>query len=144
MLLLALIFFAFTAVGVVRAGTIVDSGDVIITAQVGVINPGGGGATGDDGDTGGGGGGITGSVGFIIFPKIIETLKPFPDIVFGPVPKFCSRRADLNCDGAVNIIDFSILIYWFDRLPVPERVDLNRDGKVDIADFSVMAFYWTN
>lgn len=53
------------------------------------------------------------------------------------------RIADLNCDGKVNLVDFSILAYWYKKTPVPEKVDLNNDGKVTLVDFSIMAYYWT-
>ena len=52
-------------------------------------------------------------------------------------------KGDLNNDGRVNLVDFSILIYWFDRPDVPVRVDLNGDGKSGFVDFSIMAYYWT-
>lgn len=49
--------------------------------------------------------------------------------------------ADLNCDGRVNIIDFSILMYyWGTSSPI---ADINGDGKVNITDFSIMMAYWT-
>lgn len=82
----------------------------------------------------------TGSGGKIIIPPIIE-LPPFLPPISIEKPRFC-RIADLNCDTAVNLIDFSILIYWFDRSDPPRHVDLRKDGKIDIRDFSVMAFYW--
>jgi hypothetical protein len=56
------------------------------------------------------------------------------------------RIADLNCDGHVNIVDFSILAYWYRRAlsaDAAKTVDLNHDGKVDLIDFSIMAYYWT-
>jgi hypothetical protein len=51
---------------------------------------------------------------------------------------------DLNCDGKVNLIDFSIMAYWYKKgtLP-PSNVDLNGDGKITLVDFSIMAYYWT-
>lgn len=55
----------------------------------------------------------------------------------------CPLKADLNNDCAVNLVDFSILIYWFDRPNVPGKVDLNPDGVADLIDFSIMAYYWT-
>ncbi|MCH7828250.1 hypothetical protein IH982_00030 [Patescibacteria group bacterium] len=58
-------------------------------------------------------------------------------------PIVCPFGGDLNGDCLVNLIDFSILIFWFDRPNVPSRVDLNGDGKADLVDFSIMAFYWT-
>ncbi len=51
--------------------------------------------------------------------------------------------ADLNQDGYVNIVDFSILAFWYKKQSPPEYVDLNKDGIVTIVDFSIMAFYWT-
>ena len=54
-----------------------------------------------------------------------------------------SIRADLNCDGRVNLIDFSIMAYWYKRANSPKRIDLNGDRKVDLIDFSILAFYWT-
>lgn len=59
-----------------------------------------------------------------------------------PLTSFCHTVADLNCDGYVDIVDFSIMYYWFDKTNPPPRVDLLRDGTVDLADFSVMAYYW--
>ncbi|MFA6512224.1 MAG: dockerin type I repeat-containing protein [Patescibacteria group bacterium] len=53
-------------------------------------------------------------------------------------------RGDLNCDGSVNLVDFSILLfYWQQTHPANERADINDDGIVNIVDFSIMLFYWT-
>lgn len=63
-----------------------------------------------------------------------------------PIPT-CSR-ADLNCDGRVNLVDFSIAAFWYKRALsatfIPIEVErLNGDGKIDLVDFSIMAYYWT-
>lgn len=58
----------------------------------------------------------------------------------------CQQKADLNGDCRVNLVDFSILSYWYKRTLTAEvmnLVDLNFDKKVSIVDFSIMAFYWT-
>lgn len=52
-------------------------------------------------------------------------------------------KGDLNGDGRVNLVDFSIAAYWYKRSSPPPSVDLNSDGKVDLVDFSIMAYYWT-
>jgi hypothetical protein len=57
-------------------------------------------------------------------------------------------KADLNCDGKVNLIDFSIAAYWYKRqlsenFKLIEKSRLNSDGKIDLIDFSIMAYYWT-
>jgi len=49
--------------------------------------------------------------------------------------------ADLNQDGKVNLIDFSVLLYWWGK--ENPSVDLNQDGLVDLPDFSIMLYYWT-
>jgi hypothetical protein len=49
--------------------------------------------------------------------------------------------ADLNQDGRVNLVDFSILLYfWGSNNPC---ADQNQDGKVNLVDFSIMMYYWT-
>jgi hypothetical protein len=50
---------------------------------------------------------------------------------------------DLNCDKNVNIVDFSVLAYWYHRNSFPKDIDLNNDGKIDLVDFSIMAYHWT-
>lgn len=55
-----------------------------------------------------------------------------------------SPRADLNCDGKVNLADFSILMYyWNSRLP-NIRADINKDGIVNLIDFSILLYFWSN
>lgn len=49
--------------------------------------------------------------------------------------------ADLNCDGFVNLVDFSILLYnWGTD---DDNADINDDGIVGLPDFSIMMYYWT-
>lgn len=57
-------------------------------------------------------------------------------------------KGDLNKDGRVNLLDFSIGAYWYkSRLSTAfkaiEIERLNGDGRMDLLDFSIMAFYWT-
>ncbi len=61
-------------------------------------------------------------------------------------PKPCDgkRPGDLNCDGKVNLVDFSILLfYWKKRDPANVRADINADGIVNIRDLSILLFWWT-
>jgi len=54
------------------------------------------------------------------------------------------KIADLNCDGFVNLTDFSILMfYWNQSYPSNPRADINGDDYVDLIDFSIMLYYWT-
>jgi len=53
--------------------------------------------------------------------------------------------SDLNKDGKVNLIDFSILLFWWnsDGGESDPPADINQDGKVSLTDFSIMIFNWT-
>lgn len=51
-------------------------------------------------------------------------------------------RCDLNDDHKVNLIDFSILLFYWLRSDYIEG-DFNLDNIVDIKDFSIMAYNWT-
>ena len=64
--------------------------------------------------------------------------KPKPT----PTPEV-RKRVDFNHDGRVDFIDFSILLYYFDKhgsTIVP--FDLNSDGVVDVVDVSIFMYYW--
>ncbi len=50
-------------------------------------------------------------------------------------------RADFNKDGKTNLIDFSIMLYWWGKYN--PCVDQNKDGIVNLPDFSIMMYYWT-
>ncbi len=56
-------------------------------------------------------------------------------------PEFPYLTTDLNKDGKVDIVDFSILLYWWGE-DNPD-VDLNENGIVDLPDFSILMYYWT-
>ncbi len=57
-----------------------------------------------------------------------------------PNPNF-KNRADLNKDGKVNLVDFSILLFnWKTSDAV---ADINQDGNVNLTDFSIMLSNWT-
>ena len=52
-----------------------------------------------------------------------------------------SFLADVNTDKRVNLVDFSILLfYWGTGTPI---ADLNQDKKVNLTDVSILLFYWT-
>lgn len=53
------------------------------------------------------------------------------------------KSCDLNGDTRVNLLDFSIMAYWYKRTGFPVKVDLTSDGKVDLSDVSVLAYCWT-
>jgi len=55
------------------------------------------------------------------------------------------RSSDLNRDGKVNLIDFSILLFHWNTNGGNSNppADINGDGKVSLTDFSIMIFNWT-
>jgi hypothetical protein len=55
----------------------------------------------------------------------------------------CPQKADVDTNCHVDLVDFSILAYWYHRAGFSAKYDLNGDGKIDLVDFSIMAYYWT-
>ena len=111
----ALVFFGSQSSGASRQFTATGTG--------------GGGGNGGGGNGGGGGGGGGGGSGS--GSGISTTTSSF-------------LRADLNGDGKVDAIDFSILLAFWNTSP-PFRnplVDINKDGKVNSTDFSILLYEW--
>lgn len=54
-------------------------------------------------------------------------------------------NADLNRDGRINLIDFSILLFWWntDGGNSDPSADINGDARVNLTDFSILLFNWT-
>lgn len=54
-------------------------------------------------------------------------------------------NADLNRDGRVNLVDFSILLFWWNSAggDSDPPADINGDGRVNLVDFSILLFNWT-
>ena len=50
---------------------------------------------------------------------------------------------DCNVDGRINLVDFSVLAFWYKKPNPPKCVDTNKDGIVNLTDFSILAYYWT-
>lgn len=60
----------------------------------------------------------------------------------------CPAFGDMNQDCRVNLVDFSIVAFYYER-PLDnagknkEITYLNGDGIVNLTDFSLLAYYWT-
>lgn len=54
-------------------------------------------------------------------------------------------NSDLNRDGKVNLVDFSILLFHWNTNggSSDPPADINQDGRVTLTDFSIMIFNWT-
>ncbi len=56
------------------------------------------------------------------------------------VDELCPR-ADFNKDGRTNLVDFSIMLYWWGKANA--CIDQNKDGIVNLPDFSILMYWWT-
>lgn len=56
-----------------------------------------------------------------------------------------SLPSDLNRDSLINLIDFSILIFWWNTAGGNSNppADINANGRVGLEDFSILLFNWT-
>jgi len=65
--------------------------------------------------------------------------------IFVGVEGRATQPSDLNRDGRVNLVDFSILIFWWgtDGGNSNPPADINRNGRVGLEDFSILLFNWT-
>ena len=60
-----------------------------------------------------------------------------------PAP-VCNHPPDVNKDGRIDLIDFSIMAFWWKRdIGTDNASDLNCDSRVDLVDFSILAYHWT-
>jgi hypothetical protein len=59
------------------------------------------------------------------------------------LPSKILRICDFSGDNRCNIVDLSILLYWAEQpMPQAARYDLNNDGVIDVVDISVLFYYW--
>jgi len=63
--------------------------------------------------------------------------------VFVPLPEKVLLKGDANGDRKINLVDFSVAAYWYNRPSPPKNIDLNGDGRVTLIDFSILAYNWT-
>ncbi len=58
-------------------------------------------------------------------------------------PDICVYGIDITNDCLVNLIDFQAARWIYIFNPASLRFDLDDNKKIDIVDFSIMAYYWT-
>ncbi len=80
--------------------------------------------------------------------KVSAQTDPVPFVVSTEnkaKPTGCAASVgDINCDNKVNLVDFSVMAFWYKKGGTPPaNVDLNNDGKINIVDFSILAYHWT-
>lgn len=78
-------------------------------------------------------------------PGFVQPPRP-PYIPAGVSEKVrtCLEMADFNQDGTIGLIDFSIILFYFNK-PATQitKHDINGDGVVDIVDVSVLFYCWS-
>ena len=84
----------------------------------------------------------------------VATLEPPISVIVGaggfsigptrqPLPPRILSVCDFNSDNRCNIIDFSIMLYHFNKpVGIASRYDLNKDGRLDIVDVSILLYHW--
>ncbi len=84
---------------------------------------------------------------FISGTGALKTESPYGTVLslFVGVEGKATSNADLNRDGKVNLIDFSILVFWWGTPGGNSNppADINQNGKVGLEDFSILLFNWT-
>jgi cysteine-rich repeat protein len=84
---------------------------------------------------------------FISSTGTIRTESPYGTALslFVGVEGRATSNADLNRDGKVNLIDFSILVFWWGTAGGSSNppADINQNSKVGLEDFSILLFNWT-
>ncbi|MFM2374072.1 MAG: hypothetical protein RLZZ234_67, partial [Candidatus Parcubacteria bacterium] len=83
--------------------------------------------------------GVSGTV------KRESTFSALQSFGVGTEAKPVAGSSDLNRDGKVNLIDFSILIFWWGTNGGNSNppADINQNAKVGLEDFSILLFNWT-
>jgi hypothetical protein len=74
-----------------------------------------------------------------LFAPILKN-KIISNLIQKTIPK--KIRGDIDNNNKINLVDFSIMAYWYKKPFPPLILDLNQDNKIDLTDFSILAYYW--
>lgn len=58
-------------------------------------------------------------------------------------PEQLQSCVNINKDNKIDLVDFSILLYWYGVTNPAEDIDCNKDRTIDITDFSILMYFWT-
>jgi hypothetical protein len=75
---------------------------------------------------------------------LLSKVVPFELLVENKVPEVKSKiPGDCNFDAKINLVDFSILSFWYKKKNPPACLDVNHDKIINLVDFSIFAYHWT-
>lgn len=79
------------------------------------------------------------------FSQVVSPFSHVLQFIVGKGAGVCNKRGDLNFNCRVDIVDFSILLFWWNTKQQKglDISDINQDGRVSIVDFSIMMYNWT-
>ena len=80
-----------------------------------------------------------GAVQSLLSPSFLFTINPDSGAAGGSACGDISG-GDLDCDGEVDLTDFSILMFYWGSTNL--TADINSDGFVGLIDFSILMYYW--
>lgn len=74
--------------------------------------------------------------------SLVSHSQLFSIVASGSAGTACGdiSHGDLNCDGNINLTDFSILMYYWGTQNA--AADINFDYLVNLADFSILMYWW--
>ncbi len=77
----------------------------------------------------------------------VQSATSWPVDWAAPPQEGCKQQGDLNRDCYVDLKDFSIALFWYQKpltasALTAEKRALNGDGRIDLQDFSIIAYFW--
>jgi len=86
----------------------------------------------------------TAHVNYLADARISKLLKfSIGDVNIPSLELIKNIPGDCNADNVINLVDFSVLAFWYGKENPPRCVDTNNDGIINLVDFSILAFWWT-
>jgi len=129
---------------VYASGTAVDSYASYPELTAVAASSGGGGSSGGSIGVAAGGGGSAAGSGTVSGTTTTPSGTPSSSPILQPTLPTGFECVDLNHDNRVDIIDLSILLYYYGRLPPSGWCSFLENGVVDFKDVSILMYYWTN
>lgn len=129
------------------SGTILDGYNLLPQFTATTTPPAGGGPGGGESPGGGGaiqvGSGV--STGYVSSSaSSTSSASPFASSTTPLPEEVALRYVDFNFDRKVNLVDLSILLYYYGRNDrIALKYDISGNHRIGLADVSILMYYWT-